>query len=72
MKVLLPESIQQKMSQHCPDGLRILESTDDLWTRIIQHSLHPHLWVRTLSARLVGTLLDWHEVEDVANAFLIN
>jgi len=58
-----------KIGEHCPIALRnpdYVELTDDLWTRIIQQLLHPHLWIRTLSARLVGTLLGWHKVEDVA------
>ena len=58
----------EKISKHCPIALRnpdYVELTDDLWTRVKQ-LLHPHLWIRTLSARLVGTLLGWHKVEDVA------
>jgi U3 small nucleolar RNA-associated protein 20 len=58
-----------KIAQHCPIALRnpdYADLTDDLWTRVIQQMLHPHLWIRTLSARLVGTMLGWHKVEDVA------
>ena len=57
------------ISEHCPIALRnpdYVELTDDLWTRVIQQMLHPHLWVRKLSARLVRTLLRWHNPEEVA------
>lgn len=59
-----------KISQYCPNGLRNVdrvEVTDEVWTHIIHHLLHPHVWVRTLSARLVGVLLGWHVAGDVAS-----
>lgn len=58
-----------KMAQHCPLGLQNadnIELTDELWVKIIHHLTHPHLWIRTLSARLVGTLLGWHKAEELA------
>lgn len=61
-----------KIAQHCPAGLRnvdLIDLTDELWNKIIHHLAHPHLWIRTLSARLVGTLLGWHKVDELASFF---
>ena len=58
-----------KISQHCPGGLRnadLADTTDELWNCIVNHLQHPHVWIRTLSARAVGTLLGWHKAEQVA------
>ena len=58
-----------KMTQHCPTGLQSVshvDLADNLWAKIIQNLLHPHIWIRTLSARLVGTLLGWHKVDELA------
>lgn len=59
-----------KMAQHCPSGLQnpeIADSTDELWDKISYHLMHPHLWIRALSARLTGSMLGWHKVDDLAN-----
>ena len=58
-----------KIMEHCPVGVKkieIIDITNELWDRIVQHLKHPHVWIRTLSARLVGTLLGWHDVDDLA------
>ena len=58
-----------KMMEHCAVGFKNVENldiTNELWNRIVQHLKHPHVWIRTLSARLVGTLLGWHKVDDLA------
>lgn len=58
-----------KMAQHCPAGLQHEDNVgvvDELWGKVIYHLTHPHLWIRTLSSRLVGTLLGWHKVDEVA------
>ena len=58
-----------KMTQHCPVGLQnvsFIDNTDKLWEKVIHNLLHPHLWIRTLGARLVGTLLGWHKVDELA------
>ena len=58
-----------KMMEHCGAGVKkvdIIDITDALWDRIVQHLMHPHVWIRTLSARLVGTLLGWHNVNELA------
>ncbi len=58
-----------KMAQHCPAGLQNeenVDAVDEMWGKIIHHLVHPHLWIRTLSSRLVGTLLGWHKPDEVA------
>jgi U3 small nucleolar RNA-associated protein 20 len=62
-----------KMTQHCPIGLQnvcYIDATDNLWSKVIHNLLHPHLWIRTLSARLIGTLLGWHKVEELVASAL--
>ena len=59
-----------KMAQHCPSGLQnpdIADSTDDMWDKIIYHLMHPHLWIRALSARLTGSMLGWHKADELAS-----
>lgn len=59
-----------KIAQHCPNGLQNadnIELTDEMWNKVIHHLVHPHLWIRTLSARLVGTLMGWHKVDELAS-----
>ena len=63
-----------KMAQHCPAGLQSEKNcdvVDQMWTKIVYHLKHPHLWIRTLSSRLVGTLLGWHKADDIA-AYVVN
>lgn len=58
-----------KMAQHCPAGLQNEDNIDaahEMWGKIIHHLVHPHLWIRTLSSRLVGTLLGWHKPDEVS------
>lgn len=57
-----------KIMEHCAVGVKkveLIDVTNELWDRIIQQLKHPHVWIRTLSARLVGTLLGWHNVDDL-------
>ena len=58
-----------KMTQHCPAGFQNEDNNDiseKMWGKIIHHLVHPHLWIRTLSSRLVGTLLGWHKPDELA------
>lgn len=58
-----------KMTQHCATGLQSeenMEIVDQMWGKTIQHLVHPHLWIRTLSSRLVGILLGWHKTDELA------
>jgi U3 small nucleolar RNA-associated protein 20 len=58
-----------KMTQHCAAGFQSEDNKDfseQIWEKIIHHLSHPHLWIRTLSSRLVGTLLGWHKPEELA------
>lgn len=62
-----------KIAQHCPSGLQnpeIADSTDEMWDKIVHHLMHPHLWIRALSARLTGSMLGWHKVDDLAQYIL--
>lgn len=59
-----------KMTQHCPSGLKDEANADivnTMWEKIIYHLVHPHMWIRSLTSRLVGTLLGWYKPEEVAN-----
>lgn len=58
-----------KMTQHCAAGFQSEDNneiSEQLWGKIIHHLSHPHLWIRTLTARLVGTLLGWHKPDELA------
>lgn len=58
-----------KMTQHCATGLQSEDNIDvaeQMWGKIIHHLVHPHLWIRTLSSRLVGILLGWHKPDELA------
>lgn len=59
-----------KICQHCPAGLQNddnIDVADQMWGKVTYHLSHPHLWIRTLSARLVGTLLGWHKADEIAS-----
>lgn len=63
-----------KITHHCAVGMRkadIVDITEELWNRIIHHMLHPHVWVRIHSAKLISTLLGWHKVDELG-AYIAN